>query len=123
MINEHGMLAVKAEPGKIVLIKVSEIVSLRAAGNYVELHFDEGRALHRATMHSVMQRLPSYFIQIHRSHVINLNHLKVVQSELGRYSECVMSDGRQLPIGAQFKGAFMNALGTAEDSLEDGGAD
>lgn len=121
MVNDFGMLAVKAEPGKIVLVKVKDIVSLRAAGNYVELYFDEGRALHRATMHSIVKRLPSYFVQIHRSHVINLQHLKVVQSELGRYSECIMSDGRQLPIGAQFKGAFMDALGTADDLLEDGG--
>lgn len=115
MVNEHGMLAVKVEPGKIVMVKVNDIVSLRAAGNYVELHFDEGRALHRATMLSLMQRLPSYFVQIHRSHVINLHHLKVLQSELGRYSECIMSDGRQLPIGAQFKAGLMRELNLAED--------
>lgn len=111
MISNHGLLAVKTEPGTIAVIENLNIISLRAAGNYVEIICDEGRLLHRTTMQSMLDKMPDFFIQIHRSYVINLKYLKRIQSELGRYTECVMSDGQQIPIGAQFRSLLMIKLG------------
>lgn len=117
MISEHGLLAVKTEPGKITVIKNPNVISIRAAGNYVEVFFEDARLLHRATLQSMISKLPAYFIQVHRSHVINVKHLQHIQSELGRYTECVMSDGQQIPIGTQFKSALMMMLDfQADDS-------
>jgi len=110
MISNHGLLAVKTEPGTITVIENLDIISLRAAGNYVELLLGEGRLLHRATLQSVLSKMPDFFVQVHRSHAINLMYLKRVQSELGRYTECVMSDGQLVPIGAQFKSTLMVIL-------------
>lgn len=110
MISDLGLIAVKTEPGTITVIENLDIVSLRAAGNYVEVTFNEGRLLHRATLQSMLNKLPECFVQIHRSHVINLKYLKRIQSELGRYTECVMSDGQLIPIGAQFKSKLMGML-------------
>ncbi|MEX1221771.1 MAG: LytTR family DNA-binding domain-containing protein [Idiomarina sp.] len=119
MINHYDLIAVKTEPGTIAVIRVAEIISLSAAGNYVEIFFKEGRLLHRATLQSLLRRMPEQFVQIHRSHVINLHHLKLVQSELGRYTECVMADGQQLPIGAQFKTELMKGLNLTPDETSD----
>ena len=115
MINEHGLLAVKTEPGKITVVENPKVILLRAAGNYVELFFEDGRLLHRATLQSMLGKMPEYFVQIHRSYAVNLKHLKHIQSELGRYTECVMSDGQQVPIGPQFRSLLMMKLGLQSD--------
>ena len=115
MISQHGLLAVKTEPGKITLIENPKVISLRAAGNYVELFFNDGRLLHRATLQSMLGKMPEYFLQVHRSYVVNLKYLKHIQSELGRYTECVMSDGQQIPIGPQFRSSLMMKLGLQSD--------
>lgn len=118
MISDHGLLAVKAEPGTITLIESPDIISLRAAGNYVEILYSDGRLLHRATLQLMLSKMPEFFIQVHRSYAINLKHLKRIQSELGRYTECVMSDGQLIPIGNQFKSQLMIALDfKSEDRL------
>lgn len=110
MNSGHGLLAVKTKPGMITIVKIHDIISLRAAGNYVEIFVEEGRLLHRATLQSVFSKMPDVFIQVHRRHVINLEHLHLLQSELGRYTECVMSDGQQIRIGAQYKTKLMATL-------------
>lgn len=115
MIGGLGLIAIKTEPGTIMVIENLDIVSLRAAGNYVEVTFDDGRLLHRATLQSMLSKMPDCFVQIHRSYVINLKYLKRIQSELGRYTECVMSDGQQIPIGSQFRSLLMTKLGLQSD--------
>ena len=82
MISQHGLLAVKTEPGKITVVENPKVILLRAAGNYVELFFDDGRLLHRATLQSMLGKMPEYFVQIHRSYAVNLKHLKYIQLSL-----------------------------------------
>ena len=100
MINEHGLLAIKTEPGKITIIENPNVILLRAAGNYVELFLEDGRLLHRATLQFMLGKMPEYFVQVHRSYVVNLKHLKHIQ---------------QVPIGPQFRSLLMMKLGLQSD--------
>ena len=80
MINEHGLLAIKTEPGKITIIENPNVILLRAAGNYVELFLEDGRLLHRATLQSMLGKMPEYFVQVHRSYVVNLKHFGMLEN-------------------------------------------
>jgi len=103
-------LGVKTEPGVVHIIRLSEVVFIRAAGNYVDFELVGNHHLHRASLSSLMQQLPPCFIQVHRSYVINIAHLKRLQSELGRYTECVLTGERLIPLSKQFRNKLLRAL-------------
>ncbi|MDM7861467.1 LytTR family DNA-binding domain-containing protein [Alteromonas sp. ASW11-36] len=60
------------DPGRIRLIDVKHVNYITGAGNYVELHLDDGKTvLHRETMTALEQQLdPDVFIRIHRSSIV-----------------------------------------------------
>ena len=58
----------------IVPIDVSTIRHIKACDDYVEVHSEAGEHLLRTTLSELASRLdPDVFLQIHRSHVINLD--------------------------------------------------
>jgi DNA-binding LytR/AlgR family response regulator len=66
--------------GKEFLIAAEEIEWLEAQGNYVNLHV-RGRAYPlRSTISGVQSLLdPDKFVRVHRSHIVNLDHLIEIQ--------------------------------------------
>lgn len=90
--------------------KVKNIAYLEASGNYTLLHFtDKRQILVCRTLREVEQMLPeSSFARIHRSHTINLKHIK--KYVRGKGGHVVMQNGVNLVVSAGQKDAFMNAL-------------
>lgn len=97
--------------GKIELVPVDEIRWIKGAANYVELHAQSGKYMHRETMQNVAEQLDSdVFLRIHRSAIVNLAHIKEINSELGRYSLLVLHDGTELKIGNAYRDQLFDAL-------------
>ena len=97
--------------GKIVLVPLADIRWIKGAANYVEIHAEDGKYLHRETMHNVAQQLdPERFIRIHRSTIVNLDHVKEISSELGRFSLLVLRDNTELKIGNAYREALFSSL-------------
>ena len=63
--------------GRIVAIRVTEIVRLAGAGDYVEIHLDNNATyLLRITLSEFEKRLdPRHFRRIHRSAIVNLDRI------------------------------------------------
>jgi len=69
--------------GEIYFIKVSDIDWIEAAGNYVEIHIGRKTHLLRETMNNIEKRLdPDKFVRIHRSHIVHLEKIKKLQSDM-----------------------------------------
>lgn len=115
MASPIAFIALKTEPGTIRLIKKERIISIKAAGNYVEIYSCDMRVLHRSTLKAFMSKLTGEFVRVHRSYVINLHHLEQLRSELGRYSECVMSNQHVIPLSAFYRADVLAALGIKDD--------
>lgn len=108
----------KKSPKKVVLPtmegycfeKVKNIAYLEASGNYTLLHFtDKKQILVCRTLREVEHMLPeSSFARIHRSHTINLKHIK--KYVRGKGGHVVMQNGVNLVVSAGQKDTFMNAL-------------
>ena len=97
--------------GKIELIPLEEIRWIKGAANYVEIHAQNGKYMHRETLHNLTQQLdPSIFLRIHRSAIVNLNHIKEISSELGRFSLVTLRDGTELKIGNGYRDTLFSAL-------------
>jgi hypothetical protein len=90
--------------------KVKNISYLEASGNYTLLHFtDKRQILVCRTLREVEQMLPErFFTRIHRSHSVNLKHIK--RYIRGKGGHVVMQNGVNLVVSAGQKDSFMNAL-------------
>lgn len=67
---------------RIRLVRADALHWARAAGNYVELHTDEGIHLVRMTFGALEEGLdPTRFRRIHRSHLVNLDRVVEVRSD------------------------------------------
>lgn len=80
-------------------IRIRNIVCIEAAGNYTELHLTDGAtALTSTTLSTWDERLPdAHFVRIHRSSIVNLEHVTRVESTASRTYE-VHVEGRGEPL-------------------------
>jgi len=77
---------------------------IQAADNYLELHFDGRIGIQRITMREAVMILePLGFVRIHRSFIVNRNHVEAVVSEAGRRFVRI-AGGTLLPAGRAFSG-------------------
>lgn len=62
---------------RIVPIPVESIRRIQAAGDYAEVHCPGGRFLLQVSLGELLARLdPERFRQVHRSHIVNLDHVQ-----------------------------------------------
>jgi two-component system LytT family response regulator len=62
--------------GRIVLIKMQDVLWLQSFGNYVRVHSATGVHMFRNTMRNIQHLLdPSLFLRIHRNALVNLDHV------------------------------------------------
>ena len=63
--------------GRIVPIPVESIRRIQAAGDYAEVYCPAGRFLLQVSLGELFARLdPERFRQVHRSHIVNLDHVQ-----------------------------------------------
>jgi two-component system LytT family response regulator len=73
-------LFVKDARGRPVLIQIENILRLTAADDYVEIHTDSKSYLMNITLNDFERRLnPAVFKRVHRSHIVNLDHIKAIE--------------------------------------------
>ncbi len=89
---------------KIIKIHVDEIQYIEAYGNYIKI-FTEEMILTPQTLTDFLEKLPSDFIQIHKSFVINFNKLRLIDG-----NQIVLQSGVKLPIGKMYKKAVLDRI-------------
>jgi len=68
-------LAAESE-GRIVLLKVPDILWLQSFGNHIRLHSANATHLVRYTMKKIQVLLdPNHFLRVHRNAIVNLDHV------------------------------------------------
>jgi two-component system, LytTR family, response regulator LytT len=103
-------LAVK-KGHNLYLIEIADLLLIKGAGNYAELHTSEGKTwLHEKNLNQLALLLPTHFVRIHRSYVINRLFLeKMVDHGAGKY-RAIMQGGFEIPVSR----VAYRALRTAE---------
>lgn len=100
--------------GEAPVLRVSEIDLFESAGNYVYIHADGERWLHRESLVSLEQRLdPTMFVRIHRSTIVNLGSVQSVEPIAAGDYEVHMQDGRQVRMSRTYRSAFMDLVDRA----------
>jgi DNA-binding LytR/AlgR family response regulator len=105
------LLAVKSV-GSIEFVNVDNIIWIKGAANYVELHCKERMFMYRETLVNLEQQLnPEKFVRVHRSAMVNIENVNSLSSELGRISLLNLSNGDQVKIGQGHRASLFEYLG------------
>jgi hypothetical protein len=87
-----------------------DIVRVAAADDYSEVFLgDGGSLLHPEPLQKLLERLPAEFVRVHRSHAINLAHLRSFRK--GSRSSVILSDQSVAPVSRRRVGSLVAALG------------
>ncbi|MGV6946881.1 LytR/AlgR family response regulator transcription factor [Sphingobacterium kyonggiense] len=82
---------------KLIKVNLDEVGYIEAVGNYIRFHLPDQEVLARMTIKEFLQENAEHtFIQIHRSFIVNRNHIE----KLDRQNLWVFQ--QELPIGASY---------------------
>jgi len=92
------------------LIEINSIIRCKADDNYTEFFFDDGsKKLISKTLKKIEMQLSDYgFLRVHKSHLVNLNHIKSYQK--GKIGTLIMSDNSEVSITSSKKAELMALL-------------
>jgi two-component system response regulator LytT len=93
-----GKSLVVRSSGRIQLAPLAQVASLSGADDYVEVALVDGRKLlHDVRLDELERRLPPSFVRVHRSHIVNLEHVRALKRAGGRQA-IELSTGVELPV-------------------------
>ncbi|WP_411030006.1 LytR/AlgR family response regulator transcription factor [Spongiimicrobium sp. 3-5] len=88
---------------KKILLKFDSVYWISAEGYYALLYSDQGQFLLRRSLKDLIETLPNpQFIRIHRSAIININHLNEVQQSSKNGINAIMKDGKSHPVSRTY---------------------
>ncbi|MEM8526247.1 MAG: LytTR family DNA-binding domain-containing protein [Bacteroidota bacterium] len=92
---------------KLQLVQIEDVLFLKGAGNYTELHLLNGQIeLHSKSLQNILPLLPSSYERIHKSYIVNLN---VIESISYQY-EILLKNQTKIPISRTKYQAIKNRI-------------
>ena len=92
--------------GKTIKISLLDIVLIESLKDYVQITTSDGqKRITLGTLASFEEKLPAYFVRVHRSSIINVNHVVEFNS-----LTVIMQGGEQIAIGKTYREQFENLL-------------
>lgn len=94
---------------RIVKVSISNIRYIEGMSEYLKVHI-EGESkpiITLLSMKKIEERLPDYFMRIHRSYIVNLKMIQEVNK-----NRIIMDKETYLPIGDMYKDTFQHYLDT-----------
>lgn len=94
---------------RIVKINITDIRYIEGMSEYLKIYLDSESKpiITLLSMKKMEDRLPNYFMRIHRSYIVNLNKIQEVNK-----NRIIMDADTYLPIGDMYKEAFQQYLDT-----------
>jgi two-component system, LytTR family, response regulator len=100
-----------AEQGRVILVKVDDIVWIGADGNYAQIHTAGRVHMIRESLNSLEVKLdPRYFARIHRSTIVNIQHVKEIQPWFRGHHVVILDTGDRLRL-SRYQRAAAQQLG------------
>lgn len=106
----EGVRVVAIQDGRrLIRVSTDEILAIRAAGNYVEFLLAGGRRpLARKSLGQIHRELgESGFIRTHRSWLVNVHHVREIESVGTGGFRIELDDGGEVPLSRRFPEALI----------------
>jgi DNA-binding LytR/AlgR family response regulator len=108
MLQKEGVatdkIAIKADK-KHILLSLDEILYLESLGNYVKVWKDDGFLLTPRTLTSFEEQLPSTFVRIHKSFILNKKYVNYLEGNMA-----FLKNEQQIPVGKNYKATIKQIL-------------
>lgn len=99
-------------PGKVDLVPTDQIVFCKGARDYVELAIaGEGNVLHNTSLAELEEALPSAFLRVHRSYIVNTVFIQSLEREASGSGNLVLTTGEKVPVSRRIMPEVRKALG------------
>jgi two-component system LytT family response regulator len=107
--NKNKRIAISDTDG-LVFIDISDIIRCHSDGSYTTIFLTDGKKMVVSKPIGEYEDLfnEENFFRIHRSHLININHIKKYMKGDGGY--VLMSDGAEVEVSRRKKNEFMEAM-------------
>ena len=100
------------ERGRLLLVPLTDVNWVGAAGNYVEVHTGSATHLVRGTLTELEDRLPrDRFARVHRSSIVNLDRIKELQPWSHGDLNIVLHDGTELRMSRRYRDRLGGTFG------------
>ncbi|WP_203293538.1 LytR/AlgR family response regulator transcription factor [Maricaulis parjimensis] len=100
--------------GRVDYVPTDTIVQLKGAGDYVEVHHDDGRtALYNGSLAGLETELPATFLRVHRSHIVNTAFVSALERDASGVGRLMMSNGSDVPVSRRIMPKVRTALAAA----------
>jgi two-component system LytT family response regulator len=97
-------IAVTTEDDTVVLVNVSDIDYIEAAGNYVRLHWEGRHQLFRESIGALEERLdPEQFARVHRSVIVNLDRVERLEPNTFGDYRVTLRGGAVVPLSRRYR--------------------
>jgi len=91
------------------LVKMEEIIRLQGNGNFTDIHLIDGtKKMACRFLKHYQEILPSPFLRVHKSHIINLNFVESYNKSMGGY--VILEGKKEVYISANHKEEFLKAF-------------
>jgi two-component system LytT family response regulator len=98
---------------KVYFVPVEEIDWIEADDYYAKLHVGGRSYLLRETLNQLATELdPLHFVRVHRSAIVNIQRVKLLQPYFGGAHVITLRDGTQVPLSRSRRDGFERALGS-----------
>jgi DNA-binding LytR/AlgR family response regulator len=101
--NNHGFIILKSGNTSHRL-DANNILFLQKDGNYCFYHTSENRIMARESTSEALSKLPSQFIRVHKSYIINIDHVSQFTHEN------IYIKKHQIPIGESYRKSALSKL-------------
>jgi DNA-binding LytR/AlgR family response regulator len=92
--------------GRMVKVKFDEVTYIEGADNYIQIYTTAGKHMTYLTMKEIEHHLPKpLFARIHRSFIININFVKVIER-----GQIRLESGEGLILGDNYKKKFLDLM-------------
>lgn len=102
--QEESFIYVK-ENKKVIKVYLTEIRYIEGLSEYVQIYTDKRKIITKTSMALMEEKLPAEnFLRIHKSYIVPVNKIEAFTANT------VEINGKELPIGRNFKNAVLNSL-------------
>jgi hypothetical protein len=102
--------------GRVDYVPTDRIVQLKGAGDYVEVHYDDGRtALYNGSLAGLEAELPETFLRVHRSHIVNTAFVNALERDASGIGRLLLTQGSEVPVSRRIMPKVRSALASPAD--------
>ena len=98
MGNEDNRTVKVKSAGKVTMLPISRILYCKGAGDYVELISEDTTMLHSGSLAQLQKQLPSGFLKVHRSYLVNAQFIVGITRLPSGNGELLLSNQAKVPV-------------------------